>query len=250
MEDEQILTKKERRELRRMEKESERSRVVRGNKAKKYLVRGFILLALVAVVFGFWKLSQQTPVIDTEVLQINETDWIRGNENSAVTIIEYLDFQCPACGAYHPLVTQLVSEYGDRVRFVTRHFPITNIHPNAMPAARVAEAAGRQGKFWEMHDVLFENQQLWSNKPNPDETFLSYAESIGLNTEQFSSDYKDGSIDDKVDSDRNGASAASVTGTPTFFLNGKKMNNPRSYEEFKALVENGLREAETMNNEQ
>ena len=75
-----------------MEKESERSRVVRGNKAKKYLVRGFILLALVAVVFGFWKLSQQTPVIDTEVLQINETDWIRGNEDGTITLVEYLDF--------------------------------------------------------------------------------------------------------------------------------------------------------------
>src|SRR3990167_7936488 len=250
MEDEQILTKKERRELRRMEKESERSRVVRGNKAKKYVVRGFIFLALVAVVFGFWKLSQQTPVIDTEVLQINETDWIRGNENSAVTIIEYLDFQCPACGAYHPLVTQLFSEYGNRVRFVTRHFPITNIHQNAISSAKAAEAAGRQDKFWEMHDVLFENQRNWSNERNPDDLFLSYAKSIGLDKEKFLADYNDGSIDDKVDSDRNGASRAGVTGTPTFFLNGKKINNPRGYEEFKALIEAILSEAETVNSAQ
>ena len=248
--EEQNVTKKERRELRRQEKESEHSRVVRTNKTKKYLVRGFILFALVAVIFGFWKLSQQTPVTDAEVLQINETDWIRGNEDGTITLVEYLDFQCPACGAYHPLVTQLYQEYGDRVRFVTRHFPISNIHQNAISSAKAAEAAGRQDKFWEMHDVLFENQGKWSNERNPEDLFVSYAKSIGLDKEKFLADYNDGSIDDKVDSDRNGASRAGVTGTPTFFLNGKKINNPRGYEEFKALIEAILSEAETVNSAQ
>ncbi|OGN03302.1 MAG: hypothetical protein A2655_00530 [Candidatus Yanofskybacteria bacterium RIFCSPHIGHO2_01_FULL_43_42] len=235
------LTKKERRELRRQEKESERSNVVQANKTKKYFVRGFILLAFVAVVFGFWKLSQRAPVIaDAEVLAINELDWIRGDKDSAVTLIEYLDFQCPACGVYHPWVTQLFSEYGDRVRFATRHFPIINIHPNAMPAAKATEAAGKQKKFWEMHNLLFENQRNWSNERNPIDLFLSYAEDIGLDKDKFLADYKDGSIDDKIDSDRNGALRAGVTGTPTFFLNGKKINNPKGYEEFKTLIEKEL----------
>src|SRR3989344_4534134 len=164
---EQNLTKKERRETRRQEKESERLGVIRANKTKKFLIRSLILLALTAVVFGFWKLSQQTLVIDTGMLQVNETDWARGNEDSAVTLMEYLDFQCPACVAYHLLVTQLFNEYGDKVRFITRHFPISNIHQNAISSAKAAEAAGRQDKFWEMHDVLFENQGKWSNERNP-----------------------------------------------------------------------------------
>lgn len=240
---EQQLSKQEHRELKRQEKEAERSRQIRVIKMKKYLTRSFVIFAILVVGFGLWKLSQQSttsPFNSTDLLQIKSADWTQGNSSSTVTLIEYLDFQCPACGSYHPIVKQLRKEYGDKVLFATRHFPLTQIHTNAMPAARAAEAAGRQNKFWEMHDVLFERQQEWSNLRNPENLFISYAESIGLDRERFLSNYKDKSLDEKIEADRKSALSLGVQGTPTFFLNGKKIENPRGYEAFKSLLESSL----------
>jgi len=240
---EQQLTKQERRELRKQDKEAERARQIRARKTKKYFVRGFIVLAIFAAGFGLWKLSQQTTtpsVGSTELLKVQSADWTKGNASSTVFLIEYLDFQCPACGSYYPLVKQLREEYNDKVLFAARHFPLTQIHPNAMSAARAAEAAGRQGKFWEMHDILFEKQKEWSNARNPEDLFVSYADSIGLNRDQFLNDYKDKTLDDKIEADRNSATKLGAQGTPTFFLNEEKIQNPQGYDAFKVLIEQAL----------
>jgi protein-disulfide isomerase len=93
---------------------------------------------------------------------VAQDDWVKGNKDSKVIVVEYSDFQCPACAAYFPMVEQVMDEYKDKVAFVYRHFPLTSIHPHAEPMARAAEAAGKQGKFWEMYELIFKNQNAWS----------------------------------------------------------------------------------------
>ncbi len=94
---------------------------------------------------------------------INDADWVRGDKTSKVVVTEYSDFQCPACGAYYPMVEQINKELGDKIAFVYRHFPLVNIHQFAEPMARAAEAAGKQGKFWEMYSLIFTNQSKWAH---------------------------------------------------------------------------------------
>jgi formate-nitrite transporter family protein len=134
------------------------------------------------------------------------------------------------------MVKQLAEEVGDDVTIVYRHFPLTSIHPNAEPAARAAEAAALQGKFWDMHDMLFEKQRFWSEERDPKQLFVRYASDLGLNTEQFESDISTGAVRDKVDNDRRSGARAAVNGTPTFFLNGQRLDNPRSYDELRTAI--------------
>lgn len=174
---------------------------------------------------------------------ISTGDWTAGNPGARATIIEYADFECPACGAYHPIVKRLVSEYSDRIRFVYRYFPLRQIHWNAELAADAAEAAGRQGKFWEMHDSIFENQAKWSVVPGlAREEFTRYASSLGLDMKKFAADIDSQSVKDRIESDYQSGIAAGVDHTPTFFLNGRQIQNPQNYEEFKNLLDVALSE--------
>ena len=119
------------------------------------------VVVIVLVGFGIWKLASAPEVSNEKasLLEITEKDWVKGSADAPVTLVEYTDFQCPACGAYYPLIKQLTEEFGDKVRVVIRHYPLIEIHKNALSGARAAEAAGRQGKFWEMYDILFSNQK-------------------------------------------------------------------------------------------
>ena len=161
---------------------------------------------------------------------VSANDWVIGNQEAQTILIEYSDFQCPACGAYYPLVHKLIQEQGANFKFVYRHFPLQQ-HQNAKPAAYAAEAVGRQGKFREMEDMIFVNQNDWSGSKKAEEIFREYASSIGLNLEQFDADRESEEAKDKVESDYQSGIRAGVNATPTFFLNGKKIQ-PRSYEEF------------------
>jgi len=240
----QDLTKKKVKQLKREERMTERLQQASSKRNKKYWMRFFLILLIFVAGFGLWKLSQQAagPSADTaELLKLNSTDWVKGkNDDAAPTLIEYLDFQCPACASYYPLVKQLYDEYGDRIRFAVRHFPLVQIHGNAMASSRAAEASGKQGKFWEMHDILFEKQNEWSNVRNPEQLFTSYAESINLNREHFLNDYKDDSLEEKIKKDRDSGSNLGVPGTPTFFFNGQKIENPRNYSVLKSIIENAI----------
>lgn len=196
------------------------------------------LLAIVLIVLGIgFVLSRDTDAILTGAdMTVREGDWTRGPATSSVVIIEYSDFQCPACRTYEPLVKQLLSERPD-VTFVYRHFPLVTIHANADIAAEAAEAAGRQGKFWEMHDILFERQDAWATSPTARSVFASYATELGLDAEQFSKDILDTQVRSKVTNDYRLGMKAGVQGTPTFFLNGTRMEGVRSYGEFLAQVD-------------
>lgn len=155
---------------------------------------------------------------------------VKGNPDAAVVLVEYSDFQCPACAAFQPVVADVLSQYGDVLRFEYKHFPLP-IHPLAEPAARAAEAAGQQGKFFEFHDKLFLEQASWSNSPNASVFFMRYADELGLDTDTFSRHMKSTLLRDEVRKDAAEARERSLTGTPTFFLNGERMQI-ETYQDF------------------
>lgn len=170
------------------------------------------------------------------LIPVSEKDWVRGTSTGAATLIEYSDFQCPACAAYYPLVERIVSDYSGSLRFVYRYFPLQQ-HAQARVSAYAAEAAGRQGKFWEMYHLLFEGQQEWADKSSAEKTFESYASKLGLNMEKYRGDVKLSEVKDVIQSDYEGGIKAGVDATPTFYLNGRKLQNPTSYDAFKQLID-------------
>jgi Protein-disulfide isomerase len=151
--------------------------------------------------------------------KVSDADHIMGNGQADLTIVEYGDYQCPHCGAAHPILKEMMAELGSQIRFVFRNFPLSEMHPYALPAALAAEAAGLQGKFWEMHDAIYENQNLLSER-----LLLDIAEQLGLDIPEFKSDVKSEALQDRVDSDFESGMLSGVNGTPTFFVNGQKFD--------------------------
>ena len=164
---------------------------------------------------------------------------IKGNPEASVTLVEYSDFQCPACAQFQPLVKELVEEHGDQLRFEYRHFPLVTIHPYAVPAAQAAEAAAQQGKFFEMHDLLFENQSTWSQGGNPDAYFIQYAEELGLDISTFRRHLSASVITDSVRGDFRKAQELGLRGTPSFYLNDQQMNY-ETFDDFISQIEAAL----------
>ncbi|HSX34359.1 MAG TPA: thioredoxin domain-containing protein [Candidatus Saccharimonadales bacterium] len=174
------------------------------------------------------------------------TEHIEGEGKSGLTLVEYGDYQCPFCGQFYPAVKQVQAKYKDQVKFQFRNLPLLQIHKNAFSAARAAEAAGLQGKFWEMHDILYENQSAWSENSNAQAIFESYASSLGLKAAQFKNDMASSKVNDMINAD---VSAFNKTGveksTPTFFLNGKRVQ-PAGYtvEDFAKILDPAIKKAE------
>ncbi len=208
------------------------------NKLKLWLtVAIIIILVVLGMVQSVKKSDKKDSSSDmSSSIAVNENDWVRGDINSKVVIVEYADFQCPACGLYHPLIKQVEEKFGDSIAVVFRHFPLTQIHQNALIAAQATEAAGMQGKFFEMHDIIFETQSVWSDDSRAQDIFVDYAKQLGLNEEQFLNDIKSKVVKDKIAQSYKVGTKLGVNGTPTFFMNGKKIDNPRSFEEFEALI--------------
>jgi protein-disulfide isomerase len=154
-----------------------------------------------------------------------------GPDNAKVTVVEFSDYQCPFCGQAEGLVKQVLETYPKDVRLVYKQFPLTSIHPNAMPASKAALAAGRQGKFWEMHHLIFENQR----ELGP-EKYTEFAEKLQLDVPQFQKDMESPEILAQINREMQEGKAADVTGTPTIFVNGKRLMN-RSFDGFKQMIE-------------
>src|SRR3989344_1945635 len=209
-------TKKERRALRRAAKAEARAQQTNTGHWR----RGFN-----------WLLG----VIISDKLAIAADDWHKGPAEAKATLVEYGDFQCPACAAYHDLVDQLILELGDQMRFVYRHFPLTSIHANAQGAALASEAAGAQVKFWEMYDLLYTKQGEWSDLADPMPKFKEFATALELDLAIFETDAKASASADKVARQVVSANQLRVDSTPTFYLNGARVS-PRNYEEFKGLI--------------
>lgn len=156
---------------------------------------------------------------------------VKGSEDAIITIVEWSDFQCPFCNRVSPTLAQIEKEYGDKVRIAFKHMPLS-IHPQAAQAHAAAEAAHRQGKFWEMHDRIFANQRDLS-----EETLERYAQEIGLDMDRFASDLDDASLKQRIESDMQQASKLGVTGTPSFFINGKYLSGAQPFANFKRIID-------------
>ncbi len=176
--------------------------------------------------------------------EINESEWTKGTPGSKVEIVEYSDFQCPACRGFERIINPIVSEFSNHVYFAYRHFPLKSIHPNATLSARAAEAAGIQGKFWEMHDKLFEGQSAWEKQPSEEakKIFITYATELELDLAAFEADIDSGKLIDKVEDAYNHAVEVGVTYTPSIFVNGVLIKNPGSVDEFRTLIRTYLDE--------
>ena len=146
---------------------------------------------------------------------VGPRDHVQGPEDARVTLVEYGDFQCPHCGAAYVILKKIQEVIGKQLRFVFRHFPLTQIHPHAEPAAEASEAAGAQDRFWEMHDLLFENQHLLDPRH-----LVGFAEALNLDTERFVREFESHRYHERVREDFMSGVRSGVNGTPTFFING------------------------------
>lgn len=163
---------------------------------------------------------QQTPTDTAKYLQSERN--VRGNATASATLVEFSDYQCPSCKSVEPLVEQLEQAY-PQLRVVYRYFPLRNIHPNSAIAARAAEAARKQGTFWLYHDKLFANQEDWAGEKDPTAKFVQYAKELHLDSDQFGKDLQDSVLDQVIAQDEQDGVALGVNATPTFFLNGQKV---------------------------
>lgn len=155
------------------------------------------------------------------------TEHIQGQGQAGVTLVEYGDYECPFCGEYFPAVKQVASEFAQQIHFQFRNFPLTTIHQNAFAGARAAEAAALQNKFWQMHDVLYQNQTQWSGASNPTTFFNQYARQLGLNLDRFKQDYASSQVNNLINADMAAGNKLNITGTPTFYLDGKLVDNTK-----------------------
>lgn len=171
---------------------------------------------------------------------INQTIAQDGSEETTITMTEYSDYQCPACGHFHPIVEKLKEKYGDQIELELKHFPL-NSHQYAALAARAAEAAKNQGKFKQMHNLIFENQQRWSSSGSPTSIFVNFAEEIDLDVEQFKNDLNAAETQKVVMEQKQEGRNAGVNATPTFFIDGQKVDPlPRDFQEFDQLIQQHL----------
>ncbi len=241
MESPQKLTKKEKKELRKTEWQEKLEKQKRNAMFKKYGLIGGAVFVVVVSVFGLIKLASM-PSISTSinVPAVSKNDITLGDPKSKVTLIEYSDFQCPACAAYHPVVKQILNEFNGKIYFVYRFFPLSNIHKNAVISAQAAYAAKKQNKFWEMQDMLFETQKAWAESGSPEDIFVDYAKKLNLDMTKFKTDMDSSEAQNYVSDSQNQASTIGINATPTFFLNGRKLQNPASFDEFKNLIQNEL----------
>ena len=151
------------------------------------------------------------------ILPVNDDDHVFGNPGARIELVEYGDYECPHCGRAYPIVKDIQQKFGADLKFVFRNFPLSKIHANAFAAAVATEAASLQEKFWEMHDIIFENQR----RLDQDHIYL-FADTLGLDLERFEDDMQRKSLADKVEQDFESGLRSGVSGTPTFFINGKQ----------------------------
>lgn len=244
------LTKKERRRLKREQKRSSQpASRPGGGGGGRWVWWLVILLVIAAMVYGLYRVATKPSTSSNGGLSlpISADDWQRGGEAAPVALVEYSDFQCPACAFYEPWIQQLAEEFGDDLTVVYRHFPLRQAHLNADWAARASEAAGLQGKFWEMHDLLFEKQEAWAERLDAKTVFIDYAADLALKAEQFKTDLNSKTVKDLVEADYQSGLDSGVKGTPSFFLNGEQIDSPNSYEDFAALIQTMLAEATVAN---
>ncbi|MBI5906824.1 thioredoxin domain-containing protein [Candidatus Saccharibacteria bacterium] len=191
---------------------------------RRFLVILAVIIVALGGVFAFSKQSADNKSGGSS--SAKPTSHTIGEGKKGVTLTEYGDFQCPVCGTYYSPLKQVMAKYNSDIYFQFSNLPLVSIHPNAFAAARAAEAAGLQNKYWQMHDKLYENQTQWSSATSALSTFKTYAKEIGLNVTQFETDYASGKVNDAINADLD---AFKKTGkdqaTPTFFIDGTPVSS-------------------------
>jgi protein-disulfide isomerase len=210
---------------------------------KRIIFWACFIIVLGLIIWGL-VVAMNKPPIDTSLAEappVTNVDHVSSQAEVPVTVIEYSDFQCPACAAYFPVMEQLVREASTTMRLVYRHYPLGQ-HKHAQLAARASEAASNQGKFWEMAKLLFENQNTWNILSDADarKTFAGYAADLGLNMDTYAADLDSDAAKARVASDLKAGVTIGVNSTPTFFVNGKAISNPPNYEAFKKLIDDSV----------
>ncbi len=195
---------------------------------------------IIVILLGYWMMAAPASSTGTTSggnVEVSATDHVRGAQAGKVTLVEFGDFQCPACGIYEPIVRQATADNKDTLKVVFRHFPLTQIHRNALLAAKASEAAALQGKFWEMHDTLYDKQEEWGEAISARDFFISYATTLKLDVNKFKVDIDNRAIEDKILAELKEGVNLGIQGTPTFFINGKKVDqNPQSLADFDKLI--------------
>jgi protein-disulfide isomerase len=186
---------------------------------------GIILLVLLLMVFFTWsKVSKIMKSDDPVNVEVKSYDHVIGKADAEVTVIEYADMQCPACKAFEATINPIITEYSDRVKFVFKHFPLTQIHQNAMTAAIVVEAAGLQGKFWEAKKLVYEKQEDWGSSLEAKAKLLVLMADLGLDMDKLNNDIKSDEVKNRVINNLREATSLQLPGTPTVIINGVKVN--------------------------
>ncbi len=193
------------------------------NSYRPFLIIALVLLVAAAGTALLLK-SNQRGDSSSRTTDTQSPDSAKKNaSNTVVTLEEFGDYQCPPCGQLHPTLKKLKQEYGPNLNFIFRNLPLIKIHPNALAAAQAAEAARIQNHFWEMHDLLYENQSLWKDDINPRSIFIKFAADLGLNTAQFTRDLDDKQIQMRIEADMDAAAKQGIDGTPTILINGRQL---------------------------
>lgn len=219
---------------------------------------GLVLVILLAIfvpsILGGSDSDESSPSVDGPKegieVPVEEHDPVLGDEDAPVTVVEFVDYQCPSCKVSAeqtlPKIKEKYVESGE-VRYVLKDFPLSS-HPNAVPAAVAVRAAGEQGMYWEMHDLVFENQSEWAELSDDElnRKFLSYAEELGLDTEQFAEDIEKDQLTDRVMAGRKLGEDLGVRYTPTMFVNGKVYEDPVGPDELEDIIEEAKRTADSL----
>jgi protein-disulfide isomerase len=199
-------------------------------------------IALVVIAVGVALFATSKPAAEPVVTDLQsvlkDTDHQTGNKDAKVTIVEFGDYQCPACAFAHGPLKQIAEEYQDdaKLNFIFKNYPLP-MHRNAIPAAQAAEAAALQNKFWEMHNVLFERQEQWAESPDATNTFKEYAKELGLDLTKFDADYKSDDVRARINTDSEDGQKLGVDRTPTIYINGVMQERILSYEELKKVLD-------------
>lgn len=225
MQDNKKLSKKEIKKLRREAKVAKREKDI----AQKNMVKNIWLIIIFVIFLSFIGFKILNKYKEGAFTIKNHS---KGPETAKLKLVEYSDFQCPACTHYYNVIKELSEEYKDDLQITFKHFPLRSIHPKAQLAAQAAEAAGKQDKFWEMHDKLFDNQNEWSPVDHYEDIFIKYATELELDIEMFKKDLKDKNIKKIVDNNYDEAIKKDLNGTPSFFLNGERIKTKATKESF------------------
>lgn len=216
---------------------------------KRFALWGGLLVAMAVVVFAMIRLAGDEPdtpqpnramantnsAAGNGILEVRPNDWTKGNPDADVVVVKYSDFQCPACRFYASMDDRLSEELNEEVLFVYRHFPLRNFQYSNL-AARYTEAAGRQGEFWKMHDLIYINQQRWSRSDDAEGIFRQFAESLELDMEQLDEDMEDPAVTERIESDYRDGQRLGVRAVPTIFINGDMIQSPNSLDAYRSMI--------------